>query len=581
MQVLLPSDVERASHQVQWGRHTTTEVCGSECMIEEQAIHTVGEAREIVIRHYGLLEPIDWHSDCDQELERVNALWNHLVDIHESYFLKYYNIILTDNDLIGAKAAYEQLVKDNAALSAVSEAKKHLAVTQKVVTKRMAAELRDLELARREAVKVARQNSGLWWGNYNPLVRAFENARSAAVRGGHTMRRRALSGNSRITNTLQGGADVEHLFDGSLSQVMIRPPSGRAWSAESRGERRRLQRTRLTATVFVQSGERRSVTWPMVMHRQIPNDCRVKEVIITRRRVAERWKWAASFICTRTAEPASPIPISAKAIAVDIGWRRVPEGLRVATVASADGLPRFIVLQRDLIDSFAFVDELRERVQTSARVGLELLLATDATLFEQPYQDLLIALQQRQAGRFAALRGFSRGPFFTAQSRDAIGAEIAAWRREYTKLVTWLSNHQRKVVARRNHQYQNTAIKIIEGASSIVINDVKFGDVGRRSPRSEETSFFPRRVNYYRVLAAPSELVRCLKLQAAKRGIPFSKEAAPSPVGCPECGSTVRKSRADAIPQTCEACGTSFDQDVATCRSLLGQVGRKPSTKQS
>ncbi|WP_419829818.1 hypothetical protein [Methylobacterium sp.] len=549
-------------------------------MIEEYENQSFLDKKQVVIRHYGLLDPLDWASDCDDEIDRSRKLWNKLVDIHDEYVGKYFNIIFNDVALKEAKKNYENLLENLASLATISEAKKKLAVTQKEVSKRMASELRELELARREAVKVARQNSGLWWGNYNPLVRAFENARSAALRSGHTLRRRAPGGNSRITNTLQGGADVEHLFDGSLSQLMIRPPSGLAWSAESRGERRRLQRTRLTATVFVQSGERRSVTWPMVMHRPIPNDCRVKEVIITRRRVGERWKWAVSFLCTRAPEPAAPVPAGAKPLAVDIGWRRVPEGLRVATVSAADGLPRYVILQKDLLDAFAFADELRERVQTSARIGLELLQTTDASRFEQPYQELLVTLQSRQEGRFTALRVFSRGAFFTAQSRDVLGSEIAAWRKEYTRLVTWLSNHQRKIVARRNHQYQNAVIKIMEGASSIIINDVKFADIGRRSARSEKTSFFPQRVNYYRVVAAPSELVRCLKLQAAKRGIPFSKEVAPSPVGCPECGSTARASRPDAMPQSCEACGMRFDQDVATCRSLLAQVGRKPPANQ-
>ena len=544
-------------------------------MIEEYENQTPADQKQIVIRHYGLLDPLDWGLDCDEETDRAIKLWNNLVDIHEVFAQRYHDLILKDEALKAAKSNFEKLQEDRASLAAVSEAKKRLAVTQKEVSKRMATELRDLELARREAVKFARQNSGLWWGNYNPLVRAFENARSAAVRGGHTMRRRAPGGNSRITNTLQGGADVEHLYDGSLSQVMIRPPSGRAWSAESRGERRRLQRTRLTATVFVQSGERRSVTWPMMMHRPIPDDCRVKEVIITRRRIGERWKWAASIICTRPPRPVAPVPADAKSLAVDIGWRRVPDGLRVATVSAVGGLPRFVILQKDLLEAFAFADDLRDRAQASARIGLELLRTTDATRFELPYQDLLMALQSRQEGRFLALREFCRGPFFTAQSRDAIGAEISTWRKEYTRLVTWLSNHQRKVVARRNHQYQNAAIGIMEAASCIIINDVKFGDIGRRSPRSEDKSFFPHRVNHYRVVAAPSEFVRCLKLQAAKRGIPFSIEAATSPVGCPECGSTARKNRADAMPQTCGACGTSFDQDVATCRSLLAQAQRK------
>ncbi|MGU3328120.1 zinc ribbon domain-containing protein [Methylobacterium mesophilicum] len=548
-------------------------------MTEGYENQSILEHKQIIIRHYGLLDPLDWDSDCDDELDRSIKLWNVLVVIHETYAQKYYDLILKDEALKKAKTDYEKLQENRASLAAVLEAKKRLAVTQKEVSKQMASELRDLELARREAVKVARQNSGLWWGNYNPLVRAFENARSAAVRGGHTIRRRAPGGNSRITNTLQGGADVEHLFDGSLSQVMIRPPSGLAWSAESRGDRRRLQRTRLTATVFVQSGERRSVTWPMVMHRPIPDNCRVKEIIITRRLVGEQWKWAASFICTRAPGPAAPLPSGAKPLAADLGWRRVPDGLRVATVSAADCLPRFVVLQMDLLDAFAFTDELRDRVQTSARIGLELLQTTDATRFEQPYQEMLVTLQRCQDGRFTALRKFSRGPFFTTQSRDVLSDEIAAWRKEYTRLVTWLSNHQRKVVARRNHQYQNAAVEIMESASSIVINDIKFADIGRRSARSDETGFFPQRINYYRVVAAPSELVRFLKMQATKRGIPFSKEAAPSPVGCPECGSTARKSRADAMPQTCEACGTSFDQDVATCRSLLAQVRRKPSAE--
>lgn len=550
-------------------------------MIEEHENQAILGQIQIVIRHYGLLDPLDWGLDCDEEIERSRKLWNNLVDIHESYVQKYYDQILKDEALNTAKSNYEKLQEKQASLAAVSEARKRLAVKQKEVSKRMASELRDLELARREAVKVARQNSGLWWGNYNPLVRAFENARSASVRNGHTLRSRAPGGNSRITNTLQGGADVEHLFDGSLSQVMIRPPSGRAWSAESRGERRRLQRTRLTATVFVRSGERRSVTWPMVMHRPIPDDCRVKEVIITRRRVGERWKWAASFICTRAPGSAASLPAAAKPLAVDIGWRRVPDGLRVATVSAADGLPNFVVLQKDLLEAFTFADELRDRVQTSASVGLELLQTTDATRFEQPYQKLLVTLQNREGGRFTALREFSWGPFFTAQSREVLGDEIAAWRKEYTRLVTWLSNHQRKVVSRRNHQYHNAAIEIMEGASSIVINDLKFADIGRRSLRSDETNFLPQRVNYYRVAAAPSELFRCLKLQAAKRGIPFSREVVPSPIGCPECGSTLRKTRADAMPQICEACGTSFDQDVTTCRSLLAQVGRKQSAKHS
>lgn len=383
------------------------------------------------------------------------------------------------------------------------------------------------------------------------------------------MRRRTADGNGRFTNTLQGGAAAEHLFDGSLSQVTIREPPEGAWSAESRGERRRLQRTVLTATVFVRSGERRNVTWPMVMHRPIPSDCRVKNIVITRRRIGDRWKWAASFTCTRTPDQPPPASSGSELIAVDVGWRRVPEGLRVATIMAANDAPRFIILPSDIIESFAFVDELRQRVRTSARVGLELLQNTNADAFERPYQDILIDLQSKQDKKLAYLKSFCSSEFFTKQSAESIGTEISLWRSNHIMLTRWLNNQQRKVVARRNHIYRNIVIDIVENACKLIVNDVKIGEIAYRGRLIIEKKFFPRRANYYRVVAAPSEFLRYLKFQAFKRGVIFEKAEAITPIACPECGSAERRTRPDASPQSCARCGASFDQDVAVCKSLL------------
>jgi len=533
---------------------------------------------EIVIRRYGLLDPIDWGADCENELERMVFLWNKLVDIHEKYVALYHAEIAKDDALSAAKNEYEKLCRDNAASSVISTAKRKLAIIQKEVSRRMAFELSALEMNRREEVKVARQNSDLWWGNYNAVVRAFENARSAAVRGGNTLWRRATGGNGRFTNTLQKAPAVEHVFDGTLNQVMVRRPPDRAWSAERRGERRQLQRTVLTATVFVRSGERRTVTWPMVMHRPLPSDSRVKNVIVTRRRITGRWKWAVSFACAREVDQEPRSAAGSKLIAVDVGWRLVSEGLRVATIMASGDEPQFVTLPPELLKSFAFVDELRERAATSARIGIELLHATDAAQFEQPFHNLLVEFQRKQEKKFHHLSEFCRSEFFTVQSKGAVGSKIGTWRFEYIKLITWLSNQQRKIVARRNHLYQNIAISVLDNASSVVVKDMKFGEIATRSERKSEGPFFPRRANYYRTIAAPSTFVRCLKLQAYKRRIAFSKGELTAAAGCPDCGSTTSKSRADAFPRVCSNCGTRFDQDVATCRMLLLSAGKLPLT---
>jgi hypothetical protein len=527
---------------------------------------------EIVIRKYGLLDPGDWADDCDSEMRLMDAFWNKLVDIHEDHVARYLCRIGKDDDFAAAKREYDSLVASQAPSVMLAPSKKQLAIAQKDATRRMAVELRALETTRREEVKIARQNSGLWWSNYNAIVRSFERARSAALRGGHTMRHRSGDNGGRITNTLQGGADLDALYDGSLSQVTVRPLSGRAWSAESRGERRRLQRTALTATVFVRDGERRTVTWPMVMHRPIPPECRVKEVIITRRWVDGRWRWAASFMCSRAMEPTTSLATSTRIVGVDIGWRRAPEGLRVATILSSGEPPRFVNLPQDLLDSFGLIDDLRARVRAITLRGFDLLQGVDPSRYDPPFQDLLRDFQALPEKRTLHLREFIQGPFFLDRPWDAIDVELLAWRTKYKKLSTWLANHQRKVIGRRNHFYQNSAIDVLRNINEIIVNDVRVGEIAARRPLSVDGSFFPNRANYYRTIAAPSEMVRALKLQAAKRGITFARREAESPVRCPECGSTSRKTRADSFPQICAKCDTSFDQDVATCRSLLTPV---------
>ena len=534
-----------------------------------------GAKNEILIRKYGLLQPDRWAEDCESEMRLMHELWNNLVDIHEDYVLRYIRKIAEDPEFAAAKSEYDGLVTSSAPSVALAASKKQLAIAQKVATRRMAAELRALETSRREEVKVARQESGLWWGNYNAIVRSFERARSSAIRSGSTMRRRSGVADGRITNTLQGGADVEALYDGSLSQVMVQPPSGRAWSAERRGERRRLQRTIVTATVFVRDGERRTVSWPMIMHRPIPSDCRVKEVIITRRQLGGRWRWAASFMCTRPIQSLCAAAAGTRRIGVDIGWRRVPEGLRVATVLVSGEEPRFIILPRDLISSFNLIDELRARVRTSTLQGLDILQNADAKIYPQPYEGLLRDFQSLPEKRAAHLRDFSQCAFFLEQPEQVIDAKIIAWRKDFKRISAWLGNHHRKIIARRNHLYQNVAIDVLRGVSEIIVNDVKIAEIAARKPLVPDGSFFPNRANQYRNIAAPSELVLTLKLQAAKRGINFLKREVKSPVRCPECGSTSRKTRADALPQICATCNTSFDQDVAASQSLLAPVRSK------
>lgn len=524
---------------------------------------------EIIVRQYGLLDPLDWGKDCEEELRRMDLFWNRLVDIHEKYVDLYYAQILKDSSLAYLKDHYERLLQNDSSYADILAAKRKMALRQKEVSREMSVDLKKLELARRSEVKVARQNSELWWGNYNAIVRAFESARSAAVRSGNSVRRRREAGNGRFTNTLQGGAAVSELFDGSLSQVYIRQPQNTAWSAESRGNRRRLQRTILTATIYTKPGERRSVTWPMVMHRPIPLDVRVKNVVVTRRKIGDRWKWSVSITCSRLACYESAKSEEHKPVAIDIGWRRLADGLRVATALAPASRPRFVILPNDLLNAFAFVDELRTQYRESSHLGAKLIQSINSSLYDQPFREMLLEIQGCNENEYSRIDNFCRGSFFTEQVLSRISDEVRAWRSNHIKLSNWLANQQRKVVARRNHFYQNLAIALTQDASELIVADIKIGEMLNRRINDPEEVFFPRSADYYRIIAAPSKLRQILKFQCAKRHVAFKIKGVATPVRCPNCGSKIRKSRPDTLIQVCGNCSTKFDSDVVSCELLL------------
>src|SRR5262245_5931450 len=107
-------------------------------------------ASSIVIRKYGLLDPLDWGPDCHEHLLRQSRLWNRLV-------------------------AIERRIQERREQSCRTDAEH-------------AVQLARIESERKAWVKKACHESGLWWGNYNAVYRAYERARTRALRTGAQLR---------------------------------------------------------------------------------------------------------------------------------------------------------------------------------------------------------------------------------------------------------------------------------------------------------------------------------------------------------------------------------------------------------
>jgi hypothetical protein len=98
--------------------------------------------------------------------------------------------------------------------------------------------------------------------------------------------------------------------------------------------RARLEGTGKHRTLWIRVGsEGRTPVWarfPLVYHREIPAEAKITWVRCVARRVATHTKWSAQFVLDGVDGEALPAPVGGT-VAIDVGWRKMDYGIRVAT----------------------------------------------------------------------------------------------------------------------------------------------------------------------------------------------------------------------------------------------------------
>jgi len=343
--------------------------------------HAKAQYKTTSVYQYGALHPLDLDNHAIEELWLQNRLWNQLVEIERDNQERYRAIINADHEVAPLEERHEALqqerkdaVKRRNALrsdkrrlkgvptideiqhtiddlsSTIREVQNDLRAARKNARKRNRRKIDRLERERKEAVKVARKSSGLYWANYNAIVDSYDTARKRAMKTGGMLRFHRFEGEGRFTVQLQGGASAQDLFDGERSEVALTRISadeldrlrgktrGMAQKANSRRNQRReiaLMRMVIGYT-YDDSGrrQRRYLTVPVILHRALPDEDRIKQVQIVRRKETDdRMAYYVGFVVDHFADE-PPRPDAAAAAGVNLGWKRGPSGgTRVATVA--------------------------------------------------------------------------------------------------------------------------------------------------------------------------------------------------------------------------------------------------------
>jgi ribosomal protein L37AE/L43A len=566
----------------------------------------MSEGDTIIALHYGLLDPLDWDTDCLDHLYWQNRLWNTLVEIEHDYRARYFALVSTDESVRALELQAEALVAERKALrdqraalrsqarakvdtqpinaqikalsARIKDLKTALKTHRKAAREALREPLRDLNRERYDRVKRARQQSGLYWGNYNSVCESYDRARARAMRDGVDLRFHRFDGCGRFTNQIQGGMSVQQLFAGDNSQVRVEPVKPEAFCHPFRGTRRRAQRTRITFTVHRHGGAHRTLTCPMVLHRPIPQGARIKLVTVRRRRVGVRHRWSVTFVCAMAA-PELPRHDSRAACGVDLGWRKVPGGLRVATYMATDlARPKHVILPPDMMAGFDHVESVHSRLDMTLNDLLSWIKAQPLDPAPEPLAERLAKIRRAPrigAGKLAMLAITWRDhPDYAPQVRE----RLEAWRRFDKRLREEMDNLRDKLIRRRREIYRIEAKRLSERYALIGLEDFDLRAIAQRHRADGTENELPDEARHMRHIAAVSELRLWLGHQAQKHRAEIVRVAGKTTMACHLCGHINRPPRREDLIWRCEGCGATWDQDSNAAANILDAVAGEPAS---
>ncbi len=549
------------------------------------------ENTEALVYAYGIIPPHD-NEYVQAEIEKQRLMWNSLVDADKEHERNLDTLIretmpeyekatqhldhcwdkLRETIELRNQERVKLRTKDVPMNHAVKEAVSlrnearletwRLARVWRRDNKGLLKQANDLRKAK---IKKIRQESCLFWGNYNRVLDSYETARKLCLKMGRRVRHYDDSRQDgcltvQIQRTKSGlGAAPAELMNGTYYPLQIQPVDKMA-EMLPRAARTRTCKTDLTMRVDAAG---HMVTCPVWMHRSMPDDCRIKKAQLVWKKEGE--KMTGKLCLTLTRPRASKINLSVKAVGLDLGWRKQKDGsLLVATSISTDGIYSRYVLPPDWMRGMDQVQRLH------AHIDDHLLEVAGYIHQAADLPDLI------KAASFWRPELGSR--HVNAQAlHDAVRElnwqvpdEILHWYKRYRHLVLWRDNLRAKLIRRRREIYRLTARDIAMQNALIGIEDMDLSKMAMTKKRDDAQD------NELREEARANRVRACIHVfrseiehQASKHGAQIVYATAHTTMRCRDCGTVTGQDRREKKVWTCENCGAKWDQDENAAGNLL------------
>jgi 5-methylcytosine-specific restriction endonuclease McrA len=465
----------------------------------------------------------------------------------------------------------------------------------------------------------------VYWGTRGLVIRSHEQAKEmkpALTDGTETVNlaRKYYRGEGRIGVQVQGGSPVNAMMGDNSAHTLVRitRSHGRADGVTTKPARmikngpRKGQwlpeRTVRTSEahdrdyrllhIRVDSDESRKpvfATIPFTYDRQIPSDAVIKAVAVKVERVGAHRVWTINFTCelprshvhVRRDEEKRGMPdvCGNGVVAIDVGWRQVPQGIRVAIAWGSDGHSHELVLPMEWVAKMRFVESIRsikDGILLRALAAVSALRHDDLIAKPEWFLTMTATISHwRGAGRLVRLvRHWGENRFggdadvfdglvwWGEQTPDAHWRQgLVGWLHQDKHLWDYASGRATRQINARDNLYRMWALYLARTYDTVVFEDFDLRDVLRAADQTNETAARNR------TLASVSDL-RTIISQAFVRLGGCGHEtvdAAQSTHECAECHHVDTFDSAAMIHHACSSCGVVWDQDENAAKILLAR----------
>jgi hypothetical protein len=518
------------------------------------------------------IAPVEGEEIALDQMRLGRRLWNVLVSISRVHTIRY-RLIMRDElqeQIDQLRQRREALIQERKRLRnrarkriptpEIDEELKRISASLRMLLEQSEATKKQRQEARRpqldalsalrfRRIKRARQAAvslGLYWGTCNAIIQSAD----AAVKLGE-LQYRGFRGQGTVTTQIQGGAAIEKCVGGDHTFFQAdEPTAGQHW---------RYARVRIGS----QERAPRWFTIPIVYHRDIPDNASIKSVSATRRIVDGKPRCSLNITVNL---PPVTLKTDGERIAIDIGYRLLPQGVRVAYWQDDSGQHGQVLVSHADISQFDLVSRQRSRADTERNRFLPQLVEFLASreLNEEWKSRTRFLPQWRSCDRLAALVRWWDDHRLAGD--EEMHRTALQWRHHSVHLGNHWRNLQDQMVLRLREQYRIFAANIATRYGTLILEDFNLREVAE--PKSDE----PKKTAgaTYRQMVSPSTFRNALINACQRHGVTIRKVPAEYTTAmCHACRTIEKWDQAASVMHRCANCGALWDQDQNAAINLL------------